>query len=153
MLIEDRGYAMILGCRKQVSLNGFVANISPSFATWMSVDGDVGPPPKQFRWGGVELWRLPKLREFPIEPYAMGFEKSTRKTLFPRIDNDGPAAAARRGKTSNRNCWRRWKGWWNPSLAAIRCRRCGGVARACGFWPASCNAKDFRSAIRRWANC
>ena len=53
--------------------------------------GDVGPLPRPFRWGGAALRRSRKQREFPIEPSAMGFEKSMRKTRFP-----GSAATARR---------------------------------------------------------
>lgn len=82
------------GCRKQISLNGFDASISPSLATWMNVGGDVGPPPKPFRWDGAASQQLRKRRECPTERSAMGFEKSTRKTRFPRIGNDGLAAVA-----------------------------------------------------------
>ena len=44
-------------------------------------------------------------------------------------------------------------GWWSPTSAAIRCRRCGGRRSRCGTWPRSCPGRAIRSRRRRWAGC
>ena len=96
-------YAIVSGCRKQISLNGFVASITQLLAIWVSAGGDVGLLRKPFRWGGAALRRSRKPREYPIGPSAMGFEKSMREARLSRIGSDNPAVDVGRWSANSRN--------------------------------------------------